>query len=291
MTSTMSAVGPTAGQNDANAVIQQILAQYGFNAQQLQQLSTWAWNEIVAGASTQQVTVDMYDQPAFQQRFPGIFQRQSAGLPPISPADYVSYEDSAKQLENQYALPSGFLSDPNRIGNLIGQDVSMNELTARVQQGYSVVTSAPPEVRQAFAQMFGAYGDGALAAHFIDSKTATPLLEQQATAADIAGRGGELGINPNANDALRLAQMGLTGTGAESGLEDIASKSGVFNEAAGDTTQLGAGKEGVEAEFGLSPEATQQVQQTEAERQAAFAGGGGAQIGTQGTTIGAAKPF
>ncbi len=286
-TSNLYPVGPTAGMYDAKAVIGQLLQQYG-----LQSMADWAWNEIVNGASADQVAVDMYDQKAFQDRFPGIFQRQTKGLPPISPADYVNYENQAKQIENRYALPQGFLTDPNRIANLIGNDVSTQELEQdRIANGYAHVANAPAEVRQAFSTMFGAYGDGALAAHFLDIGTAAPLLQRQATAADIAGHGALLGINPSADDAMRLASMGETASSTQSGFQKIAQESGLYNQAAGDTQQLDAGKQGVEAEFGLSELSTEQVQQQREQRAAEFAGGGGAEISQQGTSVGAAKPF
>lgn len=289
-TSTAASTASTATtgtQADAVAIVNQALTAYG-----LQGLSNWAWNEITNGASSNQVLMDMYQTPQFAQRFPGIIARQQAGLPAISPADYVSYEDSAKQLENQYNLPAGMLSDPTRIGDLIGKDVSMSELTDRVQNGYAAVAYAPPATLQAFTQMFGANGDGALAAHFLDTTQASKLLDQQAVAAQISGQATMGSINMDTSHAMQLAQLGVSNSSVGSSLQDLQQKSALYNATINEQPNLNIGQQGVDAEFGLSAASTQQVLQREQSRQAAFQGGGSAysdQYGAEG--VGKARPL
>lgn len=276
----------TSTQQGAMSVITTALSQYG-----LQNLSTWAWQQITAGASSDQILNDLQQTPQFAQRFPGIVARQKAGLPPISPSDYISYEDNAVQLENQYGLPKGMLTDPERIGQLIGQDVSGQELSDRVQNGYQQVAFAPPEVRQAFSAMFGANGDGALAAHFLDTTHATKLLTEQATAATLAGTFGQGGVNMDTQTAMTLAQDGVTPSGGGTALADLQKTAPLYNATISETNSLQAGDQGVKAEFGLDPSATQQVLQREQERTAEFAGGGratGDNYGQEGA--GAARP-
>ena len=287
MTSTIDTSSATSVQTDANAIISQTLQQYG-----LQSLSTWAWNEITNGASTAQVLMDMYQTPQFNQRFPGIAARQAAGLPAISPADYVNYEDQAKQIENQYGLPQGMLSDPERVGKLIAQDVSISEVNDRVSNGYQAVAYAPPQVQQAFTQMFGVNGTGALAAHFLDTTQATKLLTQQAAAAQISGQATIGSINMDTSHAMQLAQMGQTSSSVGSGLQDLQQKSSLYNAQIGEQPNLAIGTQGVEAEFGTNQTSTQEVLQREQQRQAQFQGGGQAysdQYGATGT--GAARPM
>jgi F0F1-type ATP synthase epsilon subunit len=283
--------GPSTGQTDALATLNQLLNEYGLSG-----LASWAQQEILTsadpnGPSAAQLQVDLYAQPAFQQRFPGIFSRIKAGLPPISPTDYINYEDQALQLENQYGLPKGFLTDPTRIGNLIGGDTSMNELQARVVNGFSHVATAPQAVQASFNQMFGAYGPGALASHFLDTNTAQPILEQQATAADIAGQAGMLGINPSTADAMTLAQRGETGSSTESGMQQLAGEEGIFNANVGNANPLTAADQGVKAQFGLDQLSTEQVAQQQEALAATSKGGGGPNIDQYGTSAGQAKNF
>ena len=280
--------GMTAGTGanaDAQAVINQTLQMYG-----LQSLSSWAWTEITNGASTDQVLVDMYSTPAFAQRFPGIIARQKAGLPPISPADYVTYENQAVQLENQYGLPKGFLTNPERIGTLIGQDKSIQEVGDLVQNGYQQVAFAPPDVRQAFSSMFGANGDAALAAHFLDSPMAEKLLTQQATAATIAGTFAMGGIDVGEPTAMAAAQSGVTESGAQSALGTIQKTPSLFSAQAGEQQTL-TGEQGAAAAFGLDPTSQQAIIEREQARTAEFQGGGKALTDSYGTEgAGAARP-
>lgn len=278
----------SAGQQSALAIINQTLSDYG-----LQSLGTWAWQEITQGASADQVLLDMQQQPQFQQRFPGIQQALKNGLNPPSPATYVSYENTMANLEHQYGMPPGMLTDSATVGNFIGNGVSTSEVQERVQQGFAAVAYAPQEVRNAFSSMTGVTGDGALAAYFIDPAKTTTLLTQQATAAQISGQAAIGGIHMQNQDALTLAQMGHTQQDTASGLADLQTKAPLF------TTQVGEGQaapdvgtQGVEAEFGLSTAATQAVQQQEATRKAEFAGGGQAYADQYGASgIGAARPI
>lgn len=267
------------------AVIDQVLTQYG-----LQSLTSWATAEMQAGASADQITQDMTTTPQFQARFPAIAMRAAAGLPAISPADYVNYEDSAAQIENQYGLPQGMLTSPSTITALIAGDTSTSELQERAENGFQAVASAPPEVRQFFTQTFGVNGDGALAAHFMDPTLAAPLLVQQATAAQIGGTASMGGINMSGDDAMKLAQMGQTESSVGSGLAQLQQTQDLYDASVSEKGGLSEGTQGVEAQFGTNATATQEVIDRQQAREAAFKGGGGPTMDTYGAEgAGAAK--
>lgn len=272
----------TLGDQDAMATITALLNQYGLGS-----LASWAWSEITAGASTAQVTLDMQSQPAFQQRFPGIAQRQAAGLPAISPADYVSYEDSLAQLTHQYGIPQGIWDTPAAIGQMIGNDTSISEVQARIQQGYAVVATAPPEVRASFAQMFGAAGDGALAAYVMDEKNSVPVLEQQVAAAQLQGTAAQSSVNINDNLAMKLAQSGVSVSQLQNAAGSVATQASLFNATPGEVSAPTQGQ-GVEAQLGTDAASAAVVAQAQSARQSAFRGGGGAesdQFGAEGIGI------
>jgi hypothetical protein len=263
--------GNSGSQADAVAIIDAVLQSYD-----LTNLSKWAWNEITQGASADQVTVDMTQTPQFKARFPGIEARLKAGLPPISPADYISYEDQARQLEMQYQLPSGFLDNAKTIGNWIGQDVSMSELTDRVQKGYSVVATAPADVRASFASMFGAAGDGALASYFMDEKNSVPLLEQRVTAAQLKGTAGEASVDLNSHLAMQLAQQGISQSQVQQAAGTVAQQSSIYAGQVGEAAPP-TQSQGIEAALGTDQEAIAKVNQAQSAAEAAFKGGGGAE--------------
>ena len=197
-----------------------------------------------------------------------------------------------KQMESQYGLPQGALSGQNTVTSLLSNDVSTNEVQQRVQQGYQAVAYAPHEIRQAFTQMFGVSGDGALAHYFLDEKNALPLLEQQATAAQIGGTTAMGGINMSTEDAMKLAAQGVTPSATQSAVTELTKTQPLYEGSVTEGTGLEAGKQGIEATFGLNPTASQEVINRQQQREAEFSGGGAAyadQHGASGT--GAAHPF
>ena len=255
-------------------------ANFGIIQQYLQQMGitdpsalSWAQGLLTSGASPSQVEVEMYNQPWFQARFPGIFQRQKAGLPPISPSDYISYEDQARQLESAYGLPSGYLDNPTFIGNQIGQDVSMSELQDRVEKGFAVVNTAPPEVQDAFDQMFGASGPAALAAYVMDPTRSVPLLEKQVLAAQNMGAGLEQGFRPSASQAEEMAGMGISYGQAQSGFSNLQGIRPFFIPGVGESETQDINTTGINATFGLDATSQAALARLKAQRQAEFAGG------------------
>ena len=286
------------GQQNAQAIIANVLRGFGLEA-----LDKWAWGLITQGAGVDQITDELYQQPLFKARFPGIVLRQKLGLPPISMADYITLEDSYDQLVSQYGLPRSILTT-DFVGNLIGQDVSATEFEDRIVKGYQVVSQAPASVQQTFAQWFGPKGAGQLAAYFLNPKSASDVLEKEALMAQVQGAGINAGVNIGKNRASQLASMGDTYTQVASALNKLTTTAGLYkaNQAegfqnqpirgvVGQATSLSESNQGVNAALGLSAADEQEVEQRALERQNAFRGGGGAaQQTTQGYAgLGSAK--
>lgn len=270
----------------AKAIIDALLKQYGLTS-----LTTWAWKELTSGVGVTEIKLLMYTTPQFKARFPGMTLRKKNGYPPISPATYIAYQTQMAQLAKQYNLPKGFLTTPTRIGQLIGTDISAAEIEARVQQGYAVVSTAPASVRQAFAAWFGAGGTGALASYFLTPKASTPILEQQAQAAEFGGISSQASVNLTKTQAMQLAQMGISTSAVESGVAQLAQEAPLF---AGTIEGKGPSQaEGIEAEFGLegSARAISAMERAESTLEERFKGGGGAAIETTGSELGKAKAF
>lgn len=271
---------------DALAIIDQALSVYG-----LQNLSTWAWDEITSGATTNQVLVDMYSTPQFKARFPGIFIRQQNGLPPISPADYVTYEDNFKQLLNQYG--GGVLNEiynQDEITKLIGGDTSIPEVQQRLQDGFAEISTAPVQVRSAFAQMFGPAGDAALAAYVMDTSIAAPVLEKHVLAAQLQGTAAMSTVDINNALAMQLAQAGETTSQMGNVATQVGTEAPLYTPQVG-RTMTPTQTAGVAAATGVSAEAEAEVAAATSEAEGAFKGGGQAEQSQYGSGIGAAKPF
>lgn len=290
----------TASGRDARTIIEDVLKNYG-----LQGLTNWAWGIITNGGGADEITDTIQDQPLFQAQFPGIIQREKLGLPPISMSDYISLEDSYDQLVTQYGLPRSVLTK-DFVGNLIGQDVSVNELSDRITKGFAAVQAAPASVQQVFAQWFGPRGNAQLASYFLNPKNASDVLEKEAMMANVQGAGISAGVNIGQNRAAQIAQMGDTYSQVQQALNKVTTQAGLYQSnqaegfanatvrgARGQANILTASNQGVNAALGLSAEDEQEVEQRELERQNAFKGGGGAaEQATQGYTgLGSTKAF
>jgi hypothetical protein len=269
---------PTGAQVSAKIYIEKILEDYGLPAS----LADWAWERIVNGDSQEQIALDLRETNEFRQRFPAIAAREAAGLPPISPAEYVAYERTAGQLLRQAGLPPGFYDDRSDFTELLTNDVSVAELNQRVsEQGWQRVASAPQQVRDAFGEFFGVQGDAALAAFFIDPERAVPLLQRMAAQADIAGRALQAGnLRLDANRAGELADIGIQGLQVQQAAANVAEKSALFSESVSETDDLTGEREGLNAALGVGDASTLAARQ--AQRVAAFSGGGGAAAGQAG---------
>lgn len=275
-TGTSPPTGVTSEQRDAKAIIDDLLGQYG-----LQTLSDWAWGLITQGASTSQITVQLRDQPAFQQRFPAIADRQKAGLPPISPAEYLANERQYAQIMRAAGLPEGFYDQPEDFHSLIAKDVSPSEIQARVNNGFDQVNNAPDSVKQAFFDYYGTQGSGALASLFLDDTKAAPVLERMAQAAVLGGTASTYGLPIDQATAEKLSGLGISEFRLRSGLDQAGQLRPLYDETVSEHSDI-TGQQGLEAALGTSPDAQAAVQRRLQERQAAFAGGGGSVLNRQG---------
>ena len=251
----------TSSEQSAWAQLTQTLQAYGFAGADLSALVAWAKGELVHGKSTDQISLDLYQTPQFARRFPAIIQRMKAGLPPVSPAEYVGLEASYEQLERAAGIPPNFAS----YDALIANDVSPTEYGDRINQGYLAVAQAPKEVRDAFATYYGV-GAGQLAAYFLDPKKAEPMLLQQANAAQIGGASAQSGFGlVSSPEATKLAQMGINFSQAQQGFAKLASESELYRGLPGQA-QVPLTRPQLEmAQFGSDAE-TQKILQ----RQAAY---------------------
>lgn len=229
----------TTDQQSAWTQVENTLQQYGFTGSQLSTLSNWVQQEIISGNSAQQITLDLQN-PAtaagqiFYQRFPAIETLANEGVA-ITPAQYISLEQQYANLEQQAGLPPNFAS----YDQLIANQVSPSEYSARLQQGYLAVANAPQETIQAMQSMYGVT-QGQLAAYFLNPTQSEPQLLQQALSAQIAGAANVSGWNQQITqpEALRLAQMGTTYSQAQQGFQTLSGQNQLTQALPGQGTRI-----------------------------------------------------
>lgn len=266
----------TTNQPDGYAEIVAILRDFG-----LESLAPKVQSWLVQGLSEDEILFELRETPEFRQRFPAIFARQEAGLAPISPAEYVAYERQARQLMFQAGLPQGFFDDPSDFTDFLTKDLSLAELSSRIERGYQRVAQADPLVRQAFEAYFGVQGDQALAAYYLDPERALPVLERMTETAVVGGTGQRFGVGVGQQMAERVAAIGGAER-AEQIFTELGQTAAVFRETVDEDTDLDIGVEGVEAGFGLNATSGEKIRRRRQAREAAFGGAGEAGASGEG---------
>lgn len=274
--------GATGGNGrDALARLKQLFASYGLP----DSLGDWAWEQLQQGSSEDEVTLSLYDRPEFKTRFPAIAQRVQSGLAPISPSEYIAYERQFRQLMSQAGLPPGFYDSNDDMTGFIANDVSLAELSARVQSGFIAVKEAPQEVRDEFARLFGVDGDAALASFVLDRNRSTTELGKVIATATAAGVGWSYGMRLDMKTASWLGDKGKSAYELQQGFGKIQGMSDLFDEMATDTTDLTAKDTGLAAVFGNDINAQRSLEQRAQTR--TNLGMGGSSLGAATTSEGA----
>lgn len=175
------------------------LTEFGLSPDQAQQALSWYTTEEKNLVDPAQMQVDMYQQPWFQQAFPGIIQQIKNGQAPMSPADYVAFKQGVLDFSSQYGIPKGFISDGD-IANMVGQGWTFKDFETRMGIAFNNSAQAlvnNPEAMNILDQWYGIKpGSGALAAFFLDPHKTVALLQQATTAAQAGASAQTAGYQP-----------------------------------------------------------------------------------------------
>lgn len=276
-----------------------------------QTLTNYFWSQIASEGITDPTTIgDMVSTllPAtgqFQVAFPGYAQALANGYV-RSVAEYVTAEEGITAVMLQGGVPAALIT-PTTVGNLIADGNSTNEVAERVTNGLDAAMNAPAEVQNYFEAEFG-QGNGvqALAMTFLNPDIDPVTLQKMLAGAQIRGAAAASNLPISQGLSQRLADQGQTYASAQQTFKTLTAQAGLFQQTVGEAqsqkpvpgTQnqnqpLTEANQGVEAAFGLSANADQQVHQAALARVNEFRGGGGAATteaeGFSG--LASAKPF
>jgi len=209
--------------NDAYEMLKSKLAEWGID-----DLGDDVINTLVQGYSPSVATMVIQDTPQYKKRFAANDQRLRAGLPVLSPAEYIATERSYISTLRKYGLPEGFYDQQEDFQNWIGADVSPEEMDQRANTARQAYVDASPEVKDQWSQLYGLTPGDAVAA-FLDEKTAVNLLQKRAQAVSISAEAerafaGQYQLTQSR--AEELAQQGVTQDKAQAGFSSVASRIG-----------------------------------------------------------------
>lgn len=191
--------GMTAGDKTARGIIEAYLHGFG-----LDMLGDWAWKRFKQTGSIDLVKMEMESRPEYKQRFAARLALRDQGIQ-MTEAEQIAYERSAHDLMKQAGMPPGFYDNWHDFTNIIASGVSVAELSQRVNDAFLKVTSAPPAIRSAMAEYYGAGSDSALAALALDTSKAAPVIMRQIGAAEAGGYLAQQGVHVTRQIAEGLA--------------------------------------------------------------------------------------
>jgi hypothetical protein len=226
---------------------------------------------------------------AWNTRFAGNVAREKAGLTPLSPADYISTENSYKAVMARAGLDAAHM-DPTKLAALIGTDVSPAEVNQRINAAMTAVTAEDPFVKQQLQQQFN-LTTGDLIGHLLDPQTQASVIQNKVTAAQVGAEASRAGVDVNAANAYALAVQGVTQAQAQQGFGSIAQQlpgtQSLAERYAGYTPAGNVGAALQTATFGAPGTQTQAQAEAELKRLqtqevSAFSGSSGAGKGSLG---------
>lgn len=200
--------------NDAFEFVRRQFAQWGLTG-----LESVIRRYLEGGYSADTVSLMLQETPEYKARFAANEKRRAAGLPVLSPAEYLSVEAAYREIMSAAGLPPGFYDQPSDFTKWIEADVSPAEIKQRVDVAAELVNSIDPATRSTFEQW---YTKGDMVAYALDRKRATTVLERQYRAAQIGGAAQDQGIGVDRGLAERVAETGLSAQQARAGFASIA---------------------------------------------------------------------
>jgi len=207
--------------NDAYEMLKAKLAEWGID-----DLGDDVINTLVQGYSPDVATLVIQDTPQYKKRFAANDARIKAGLPALSPAEYVSTERSYISTLRKYGLPQGFYDQPEDFQKWLAADVSPEEMDQRANVARQAYVDASQDVKDQWQQLYGLTPGDAVAT-FLDEKTAVNLLNKRAQAVTVsaeAERAFRGKYQLSASRAEELVNGGVSQEQAQGGFADVASR-------------------------------------------------------------------
>ena len=258
-------------QQSAYNIITDTLSRYG-----LTELSTFV-NDLVFKENVLNTDIiygRVKETAEYAKRFAGNEARRRAGFNVLSEEAYSGQENTYRQLLRTAGLPAGFYDSNEDFTAFIAGDVSPSELNTRINDGYNAVKNSDPQVIAEMQRLYGV-DDSQLAAYFLDPVKATPILLRQAQASQISAQATrQAGTEITAQQAEQLAIEGVTTQQAQAGFATIGQAQELFNPLAGEQGVGMTQQEQIGAVFSTDAAAAQRLRKKQAERTAAFQGGG-----------------
>ena len=267
-------VAPSDSNETATTILKNTLKFYGLDEPELvNEIRAALANRTITGSSTvDEIGIQLRESPAFKRRFAANEARRAAGKPVYSVTQTLLLESQYRKNLRDSGMPPGFYDDPTSLQNFLINDISPDEILARVTQGYQAVRNADPTVINELKTLYN-LDDGSIAAFFVDPTKAQDNILRAARAAEVAAQARkQAGIGLTAQTAEELVRQGVTESEAQAGFTTYKQQESLYRPLMGEEelTQ----QQAIAGTLGTSAEAAQRVATRKRRRKGTFEAGG-----------------
>ena len=198
------------------------MSTYGFNADELAQITTFIQDALVnPKMGPNQTVLALRTLPAYKSRFAGNGQRVTNGLNALSEANYIQQEDAM----NQYLTSHGVANLGTRsiLANLIGNGIAATDVNTRAALAVDQVKNADPQILKQLQQYYPDISKGDMVSYFLDPANTLPQLQQKVTTGQIGAAFQEQKLDSSLANMADLTAYGVTQSQAIAGAGNIAS--------------------------------------------------------------------
>ena len=235
------------------------------------------------GYEGRDLDLQLREDPRYKSRFKANEARMKAGLPRLSPLEYIKMEQQYKEIADFYGLPEvSYKSGEGGFDIYIEQVISPGEFESRIQTGQQRLNDVLPDVGNTLREFFPEVGQGDLLGYVLNPKDTLPEIQKKITAAEIGASARRAGLETGRTRAEELRAAGVDAAKAAQGFQQIAGGLQRGTELAKIYGQEPYTQEVAEAEvFGLAgaPQARRQRQKVAQLEQAIFGGQAGVSQG------------
>lgn len=256
--------GLTGTQRDAAVALTSLFKDYGLDS-----LAPRIVAMLQEGFGSDTIAVALQDTPEYKARFAANDARVKAGLPALSPAEYLATERSYRQLMSQAGLPLGFYDQPSDFQNFLSLDISPTELKDRIDVATDAINKAPPGTVDYMKQW---YNTGDLVAFALDPTRATSLVEQRIKAATAGAAAQAQGIGISQGTAEGLAREGFSNAQLQAGFGEVATTSAATDKLGAIYGQQVTKDDVISQVFDNNAKATEKIRKLASQERASFGG-------------------
>lgn len=187
----------------------------------LDQLTSIIDDYIKQDYDTETISVLLPQSEPYKQRFKGNAARTAAGLPMLSPAEYLQAEEQYNEILKRYDL--GGVASRDTFATLIGNQVSAAELTDRVVNVYDRVRNADSALKAEIDRVKeltrGQLTDADFAKALLTGSAGAEELKRKIASAEIGAEARQRGLS--VQSAEELQRLGVSRAQARAGFEQI----------------------------------------------------------------------